>query len=105
MKAQDLQNSTIVQTATVAEATKDPKTLYYVQTCLDLFFSGMYGEVPEEDTEQNNAELEAGEGRIVARYKKEEKLTDDIYIIAYFSESNPGDIDFNNITILYTWEY
>ena len=105
MKAADLMANITVQTAAVAEAAKDPATMEYLQMCLTLFFSGMYGEIGPEDTELNEEELRAGEGRILARYKAQEKLQDDIYIIAYFSQSNPGNMDYNNTTILYCGEY
>ena len=105
MLACDLQNNTIVATAKVAEAGKNPETHSYLITCLQLFFSGMYGGIPEEDVLTNEAALKSGEGRILARYEAAEQLENDIYIIAYFSESNPGNIDFNNTTILYVDEY
>ena len=105
MKASDLQDNMVVQTAAVAEAAKDPATLGYLQTCLALFFSGMYGEISDEDVGYNEEELAAGEGRVVARYKAQDKLEEDIYIIAYFSQSNPGDLDYNNTTVLYVSEY
>lgn len=105
MRAEDLQKNALVSTAAVAAAAKDPATMDYLQTCLSLFFSGMYGQMSPEDTELNEEELRAGEGRIMARYEAQGKLREDIYIIAYFSESNPGDIDYNNTTVLYCGEY
>lgn len=60
--------------------------------------------IPAEDTDANNAELEAGEGRIVARYKAKYSLEDDIYIIACFSQEIPG-IDANHVMIMYVTEY
>ena len=105
MRAEDLQGNALVTTAAVAEAAKDPETLDYIQMCLSLFFSGMYGKMGPDDTELNEEELRAGEGRIMARYEAQGKLTEDIYIIAYFSQSNPGDIDYNNTTVLYCGEY
>ncbi len=105
MRASDLQKNETVATAAVMEAMKDPETLDYVQMCLSLFFSGMYGKMGPEDTELNEEELSSGEGRIMARYEAQGKLREDVYIIAYFSESNPGDIDYNNTTVLYVSEY
>ena len=105
MRASDLQRNALVTTAAVAEAAKDPATLDYIQTCLSLFFSGMYGKMGPEDTELNEEELRAGEGRIMARYEAQDKLREDVYIIAYFSESNPGNVDYNNTTVLYVSEY
>ena len=60
MRASDLQRNALVTTAAVAEAAKDPATLDYIQTCLSLFFSGMYGKMGPEDTELNEEELRAG---------------------------------------------
>lgn len=105
MTAADLQKNFTGQTRAIAEASTDPETAAYLRDCLLLMFSGMYGEIPAEDTAANNEELAAGEGRILARYKRQGKLTEDIYIIAYFSASNPGNIDFNNTMILYCSEY
>ena len=105
MKPADLARSTIVQTRAIAAATADPETMLYVQRCLSRCFAGDWGTVPAEDAEANNAELATGEGRILAAYPQQGKLTDKIWIIAYFSESNPESIDFNNVTILYPDEY
>ena len=105
MRAEDLQKNALVSTAAVAAAMKDPATADYIQTCLSLFFSGMYGQMSPEDTELNEEELRAGEGRIMARYEAQENLREDIYIIAYFSASNPGNVDYNNTTVLYCGEY
>lgn len=66
---------------------------------------GDFGEVPAEDKEANLSELEAGEGRILARYKQAYKLQGDIYINTYFSESNEGNLDYNNTMIMYCDEY
>ena len=64
----------------------------------------MYGVIPPEDTDANNADLKAGEGRVLARFREYGKLEGDIYIIAAFSQGNPGK-DYNNTTILYCSEY
>ena len=103
MKLSDLTANPIYQTRGIAADT-DPPTAEYLKQCLDLFFTGNYGEIPPEDTEANDQELAAGEGRIIARYKKAHNLQGDIYIIAYFSQSTEG-IDANNTTILYCSEY
>lgn len=105
MTAADLQRNFILHTRAIAEASKDPTTAAYLQDCLLMAFSGNYGEIPAEDAAANNEELEAGEGRILARYEKRGKLAEDIYIICYFSASNPGNIDLNNNMILYCSEY
>lgn len=100
MKLQDLP---LYQTRTIAEAAKDAPTHNYIVQCLNSFFSGNYGEVPPEDTEANNADLEAGEGHVLARYKAFGTLSHDIYIEAHFSQSVPG-VDANNIMIMYPEE-
>lgn len=96
----DIMKNPVLQTKGIA-ADADPA---YLKQCLDLFFSGQYGEIPAEDTEANNMELESGEGRILARYKKAGRLKEDIYIIAHFSKSNP-DMEANHTIILYRSEY
>ena len=73
--------------------------------CLSRFYQGDWGDVPTEDKEANDNALTAGEGRIVARYPKSATLQNDVYLIAYFSESNPGDVNYNNITVMYVNEY
>ena len=84
MKPADLANiPTIVQTKAIAAATADPETMLYVQMCLSRCFAGDYGSICADDVESNNAELEAGEGRILAAYPQQYKLTDKIWIIAY----------------------
>ena len=105
MNPDDLQRNYIGQTRAVSEATRDPQTMGYLNDCLLLLFSGMYGDVPEDDAAANDEDLITGEGRIVARYKQFGKLTEDIYIIACFSASNPHDIDYNNTMVMYRSEY
>ena len=83
---------------------KDSGAQIYIFSCVDRFYSGDYGEVPPEDTAANNAELEAGEGRIVARYKAAQGLEEDVYIIAYFSDSNREE-DYNYTSIFYVSDY
>ena len=105
MKPADLARSTIVQTRAIAAATADPETMLYVQLCLSRCFAGDWGTVPAEDAALNDEAIAEGEGRILAAYPQQGKLTDKIWIIAYFSESNPENIDYNNVTILYPDEY
>lgn len=82
----------------------DLQTKAYLMECVHRLWGGDFGTVPEEDTQSNLEELEAGEGRIVARYNKACKLEDDIYIICYFSATMDG-LDYNNTTIMYVNEY
>ena len=104
MTLKDVQGLPVLQTAAVSSAAKDPETHDYVIDCLLDLFGGYYGEVPEEDTESNNAELAAGEGRIVAHYPAQHGLSDDLFIIAVFSAELPG-MDSNHIMVMYANEY
>ena len=93
-------------TRAVNFAAQDEETHAYIVNCLFMhFFTGDYGEVPPEDTESNNEELAAGEGKILARYKQAHKLEGDIYICARFSKSMPESLDANHILIMYCNEY
>lgn len=85
-----LQQLPMFQTATIAEAAKDPATAQYVIDCLLRCYAGDYGKMPAEDAEANNKELEAGEGHILARYPAAAALDEEIYIDIHFSESKPG---------------
>lgn len=105
MTLNDLHRLDLLQTRSIAEAAQDERTHAYIVTCLQRFYAGDYGTVPQEDTDANNAELADGEGRVVARYKEAHMLTDDIYIIAVFSDEMPGVIDANHIMIMYCNEY
>lgn len=98
-----LEQLPLYQTRTIATAAQDDQTRIYLFNCLQRFYNRDYGEVPKEDTAANNAELEAGEGHVLARYKAQGALTEDIYIEAHFSESLQG-VDTNNILIMYPWE-
>lgn len=101
MTLQDIKKIGIYQTRTIAAVCeRSPDTANYICRCLDRFFSGDYGEICAEDTQYNNADLEAGEGHILARYKADFNLDRDIYIETHFSESVPG-IDANNTMIMY----
>lgn len=105
MRAEELQKNHIVATAAVAAAMSDPGTADYVKMCLEKLFSGLYGQISEGDDAANAAELRSGEGRIIAKYEAQEKLTQDILIVAYFSQSNQGNPDYNNTTVMYCSEY
>lgn len=104
MKLEALRAIDLLQTRTIAEACKKDYTRRYVLDCVERFYNGDFGTVPEEDTAANMADLEAGTGRIVARYPARDGLDDDIYIISYFAEDHPG-IDFNNTLVQYVNEY
>jgi hypothetical protein len=105
MTLDEIRQKKVFQTRGIAEAIKEkPSSYRYVLQCLQRLYNGDYGEIPAEDTDANNAELEAGEGRIVARYKAKYSLEDDIYIIACFSQEIPG-IDANHVMIMYVTEY
>lgn len=89
------------QTRTVAGACQDPRTRLYITRCLSRFYRGDYGEIPQEDADLNNADLKAGEGHVLARYKASHNLDRDIYIESCFSQSNPDVLDCNYTMIMY----
>lgn len=106
MKLEQIRQREVYQTRGIAADIKDNPAAYrYVLQCLQRLYSGDYGTIPAEDTDANNSELAAGEGRIVARYKAAEGLQEDIYIIAAFSESMADSLDANNTMIMYVSEY
>lgn len=105
MTLEDMKQLQTLQTATIAEDMKDEETFFYVVNCLNRFYSGDYGEVPPEDTEANNRDLNEGYGHILARYKAYGKLKGDFYIEAHFDKDAPAeDVDYNNVFICYPEE-
>lgn len=105
MTLNDLQALPILQSRGIAHACKeDANTLLYVHACLERFMRGDYGEICEDDTAANNADLEAGDGHVLARYKASGKLTGDIYIEAHFYYEQLDNIDYSNIYIMYPSE-
>lgn len=104
MTLEDLKKIPTLQTSGIAAASKDPKTALYIVECLRRFWAGDYGEVPPEDTAANNADLEAGEGHVLARYKQAEKLEGDIYIEAHFYAPKLNDLDYTNTLVMYPYE-
>lgn len=105
MKLEDLQALPLFQTRSIAAAAKDPETLQYILDCLGRYFAGDFGTIPEDDTAANLADLEAGGGHVLARYKAAGALTDDIYINAVIDENAPDVVDVNNIMVMYCNEY
>ena len=104
MTLDDLRQLPLLQTSSIAASWKDsPETLAYLSDCVNRFYRGDYGEVPQEDVDANNSDLRAGEGHILARYKEKYNLEGDIYIEAYISESMPG-IDCNHTMVMYCIE-
>ena len=101
MVLSDLKLLPCMQTRTIGAAAADPKTHNYIVDCLHRFYKGDYGEICADDTAANNADLAAGEGHILARYKQAEKLTGDIYIEAMIYEPEKGNIDYNYIMVMY----
>lgn len=107
MTLDDIKALPVMQTRGIAADAShdDGQTHNYIIDCLMRLYAGDYGKVPQEDTDANNAELAAGEGRIVARYGKRYDLTEDFYIIATFSQSMPDIIDANHIMLMLCSEY
>lgn len=101
MTLAELRKLHLFQTRSIAAACNDsPKTYNYIIECLKRFYGGDYGEICQDDTDANNAELAAGEGHVLARYKAKYNLESDIYIESHFSKSIPG-IDANNTMVMY----
>ena len=70
MNLDDVKKLPVMQTRGIAEAENrdNGQTHNYIVNCVKRLYAGDYGEVPQEDTDANNAELEAGEGRIDSNY-------------------------------------
>ena len=97
----ELRRLPLLQTRSIAASWEgSPETFKYISECLNRFYNGDYGEVPQEDTDANNMDLLSGEGHILARYEAKYNLDGDIYIEAYISESMPG-IDANHTMVMY----
>ena len=105
MKLEDLQALPLFQTSSIAAPAEDPETLEYIMECLGRFYSGDFGEVPADDTAANLADLEAGGGHVLARYKAAGQLADDVYINAVIDDHAPDVVDANNIMVMYCNEY
>ena len=104
MTLKDVLKLPLLQTRSIAEDCKTIETYTYIVNCCKRMMCGDYGKICQEDTNANNAELLEGEGKILARYEKRYELTEDIYIIAYFSQSMQG-IDSNHVIVMYVTEY
>lgn len=105
MTLQDIRQLPVYQTRGIAEDAKNGDTAGYLVACLDMLYSGDYGIIPEDDTDENNRELLNGCGRIVARYPAACGLDTDIYIIADFNVNFLHDIDYSRVTVMYVDEY
>lgn len=104
MVIEDLRQIPLLITRHVAAAAEDPETKKYIFSCLDRFYTGDYGEICEDDTAANNADLAAGDGHILARYKGAGALEGDIYIESHFYYKKLDDIDYTNTVIMYPQE-
>ena len=105
MKFEELRALPLFQTSSIAAAAEDPETLEYIIECLGRFYSGDFGEVPADDTAANLADLEAGGGHVLARYKAAGQLADDVYINAVIDDHAPDVVDANNIMVMYCNEH
>ena len=76
----------------------------YIIECIVRCYQHDYGMMPPEDVKANEAEIEAGEGRIVARYEAGPGMSEDMYVIVYFSDSHP-ETDYNYTTACYVSDY
>lgn len=105
MTLAEIAKNPIVSTAALAETMQhNDKVFSYISDCLRKFYSGDYGVTPAEDIAANNAELAAGTGRAIGHYRALPKMEDDIFIIAVFDASTPGE-DSNNTCVMYCSEY
>lgn len=106
MTLNDIMNRNPLYIAGGATAAAEiPAARDYILQCVRRFYSGDYGAIPPEDIAENNAELAAGEGRILARYEAGQGLKENIFVIAYFSERHPESDDYNYTSICYTSDY
>lgn len=106
MTLDDIKSIPVYQTRGIAHTIEQtPDLLYYVGECVNRMYKGNYGLIDKEDADANNQKLEFGVGRILARYKAIDGMSDDIYIICYFDKNNRGNVDFENTMIMYCYEY
>ena len=106
MTLKDIRELPIFKSQAIAAAEQNDKDTHnYLVDCLTAMFYGDYGKVPPEDTEANNNELAAGEGRILAQYDRKFELIEDIFIVALFSQEHADELEENRIMILYCSEY
>ena len=75
----------------------------YLKLCLDLFFSGMFGEMSEKTLLENQEALDKGAGTVLAKYPALDGLADSVVVIAEFDKDKPG-IQTNHIIIAYDSE-
>lgn len=85
--------------------TEDESAHAYILECISRFYAHDYGTIPPEDVQANEDELQQRAGRIMGKYDAAHGLKEPIFIIAYFSEDHPGEVDFNYTTICYTSDY
>ena len=112
MKWEELKKINPYITRALNEDVKEnPEAMRYVMGLLYSYLEeGNQGDTSEEDKIANLEELEEGEGRIVTTWKRSEEaaalgIRENILIITYFSASNPGDIEYNNTTVMYISDY
>lgn len=108
MNWEDLKNIKAVVTAPLHHAMERSEAVtLFVFDALNRYYSGSQGQTAEEDQAANLAELAAGFGRVVTLWKTPEALglSDDLFIITYFDKDHPGDIDYNNTTVMFCSDY
>ena len=104
MKLEDLKNLNPLITSRLARDARNPEIHNYLVDCLLRFYNGDFGEIPAEDTAANMAELEAGFGHCLARYKARKGMEDDIYINGVFAVNRPG-LEDNHLMVMYCGDY
>lgn len=107
MKLETLSENKIILSGFLASQGGDWDLMEDITMCLNRFFAGDFGEIPEKDAQANRDNLENEAGRIIGRYNPGgdmEALLKPIYIMAYFSETEPGE-DYNYTSVLYVSDY
>lgn len=96
-------NMIIVSPRLVEIAQANDETNKYIKLCLDLFFSGMYGEIDEKKETDNLEALKKKAGEVRAKYPISDDLKEPLMIIARFNEDKPG-VKANHVLIVYESE-
>lgn len=102
MTLDDLKQMQFFITRGIGEAVRNAETHDYIGACLRRFLAGDWGDCDDADKAANNADLEAGEGHILADYPQFGALRSKVCIEAHFCKDyNLNDINYNNICVMY----
>ena len=92
-----LNEFTRLQSRAIYNACIDQDTRGYIMICLYYFNIGEYGNITDEQWRMNRAALNAGTGRIIARYEAQYKLDRDIAIVAQFENKTVSVMFYDEI--------